>query len=207
VGLAKQSSNHSWRINTYYNYIDDYIFINSADDNGDGIADRGDEEGEFEVDGELLLGIYENETAEFYGIEAEYIQDVYQQDSTSANVRVFGDYVRAEFSDNDLGDVPRISPARLGINLNGQHDLWDGSIDLIYTFEQNKTAELEESTDDFTMLNASVSRTFFAGDSDVRVFVRAENLLDEDARRHSSFTTDQIVLPGRGVRFGLSVDY
>ncbi len=59
----------------------------------------------------------------------------------------------------------------------------------------------------YTMQNASVGRTFYAGDADVRVFVKGENLSDGDARRHGLFQKDQVPLAGTGARFGISIDY
>jgi len=57
------------------------------------------------------------------------------------------------------------------------------------------------------MLNASVNKTVYVGESDLNIFVKGENLLDEDARQHASFTKDRVVLPGRNLIFGISIDY
>jgi len=57
------------------------------------------------------------------------------------------------------------------------------------------------------MLNAGVSYTVPVADASVRLFLRGENLLDEDARRHSSFNAQRVPLPGAGVHFGISVKY
>ena len=72
VGLEQSNDHYGWKVNTFYNYIEDYIYLASVDSNNDGIADRADEEGAFELDGELLTGIYANDDAIFYGIEAEF---------------------------------------------------------------------------------------------------------------------------------------
>ena len=207
IGLGQDKPNYSWHVNAYYNYVDDYIFLASVDENDDGIADRVDEEGVFEFDGELLLGDYVNEDAEFYGIEAELKGRIYESNQLAIDGRVFGDFVRAKFRDGDEGDVPRIPPARIGFGANVEHGQWDGSLDLIFVTEQKDTADLETDTDSYTMLNASVSRTIYVGDTDVKLFLKGKNLLDEDARRHSSFQKDRVPLPGRGAVFGLAIDY
>ena len=207
ISLEQQGERTGWRVNAFYNQIDDYIYLASADTNNDGIADRVDEDGMFEVDGELLVGIYDNEDATFYGIEAELAHQLIQSDAYTLDGRVFGDYVRAEFDDNDLGNVPRITPARIGAGLVLTHGTWESALDVIVTADQNKEADLETSTDGFTMLNASLNKTIYAGETDFNVFVRGENLLDEDARQHSSFQKDRVVLPGRNFVFGVSIDY
>ena len=126
---------------------------------------------------------------------------------TSIEGRVFGDYVRAEFDDDDLGNVPRITPARIGVGIEGSRNTWTGNVDLIFVTDQNNEADLETDTDSYTMLNAGISKTFYAGDSDLNLFIKGTNLLDEDARQHTSFQKDRVVLPGRGLELGVKITY
>ena len=206
-GLEQNKSNYSWAVNTYYNRIDDFIYLAGRDENNDGIADRVDEEGMFELDGELLVNVFENEDAEFYGIEAEFVKQLASNSSYDLQGRIFGDYVRAEFDDSDAGDVPRIPTGRVGLGLEYYRGTWDASMDLIYVDDSNNEADLETDTDSYTMLNASVSKTFYSGNSGIKLFLRGENLLDEDARQHTSFTKDRVVLPGIGATLGVSLEF
>lgn len=207
IGLQQQGKRTGWKVNAYYNQIDDYIYTASVDTNNDGIADRADEEGDFELDGELLTLNYANEDATFYGIEAELTHQLIQNSNYTLDGRVFGDYIRAEFDDNDLGNVPRITPARIGAGAVLSYNTWQAAVDVIVTTDSKKEADLETDTDGFTMLNASLNKTFYAGDTDLNLFVKGENLLDEDARQHTSFQKDRAVLPGRNIILGLSIDY
>ncbi len=207
LGLEQSKFAYSWAVNAYYNRIEDFIYLDSVDANNDGIADRVDEDGIFDPAGELLAGVYDNEDADFYGLEAELIKQLVVSDKYDLRGRIFGDYVRAEFRDNDLGDVPRISPARVGLGLEGYRNSWNANIDLIYVADQNNEADLETDTDSYTMLSASLAKTFYAGDAGIKVFVKGENLLDEDARQHTSFQKDRVVLPGRGVTLGASLEF
>ena len=207
-GLEQNKSTHSWAVNTYYNRIDDFIYLALVDANNDGIADRVDEDGMLDPMGELIAGVYENEDAEFYGIEAEFVKQLVSNSAYDLSGRIFGDYVRAEFDDSDAGDVPRIPTARVGLGLEFYRDSWDGSIDLIYVDDSNNEANFETDTDSYTMLNASIAKTFYAGDSTgIKVFLKGENLLDEDARQHTSFTKDRVVLPGIGATLGVSLEF
>lgn len=206
-GLEQNKSTHTWAVNAYYNRIDDFIYLAGVDANNDGIADRVDEDGMFDPAGELLAGVYENEDAEFYGIEAEFVKQLVSDSTYDIRGRIFGDYVRAEFDDSDAGDVPRIPTGRVGLGLEFYRNTWDGSIDLIYVDDSNNEADLETDTDSYTMLNASLSKTFYAGNSDIKVFLKGENLLDEDARQHTSFTKDRVVLPGIGATLGVSLEF
>ena len=205
LGLKQQQETYSWRINTFYNLIDDFIYLAFVDNNNDGIADRADEEGAFELNGELLVGQYANEEATFYGIEAEFKKQLIANESYTLDGRLFGDYVRANFRDNDIGNVPRITPPRFGIGMEGTKGTWSGNIDLIFIADQNKEAELETDTNGYTMLNATISKKLFVGNTDFNLFIKGDNLLDEDARQHTSFQKDRIVLPGRGLTLGASL--
>ena len=207
IGLSQQGKRTGWKVNAYYNQIDDYIFLESADTNNDGIADRADEEGMFGLGGELLVLNYNNEDATFYGIEAELTHQLIQTDTYTLDGRIFGDYVRAEFDDNDLGDVPRITPLRFGAGAIFSYDTWQAAVDVIVISDSSNEADLETDTDSYTMLNAGLNKTMYAGNSDLNLYVKAENLLDEDARQHTSFQKDRAVLPGRNIIFGLSIDY
>ncbi len=207
VGLEQSTDRYGWKVNTFYNHIEDYIYLASLDENNDGIADRADEEGMFELDGELLAGTYANDDAIFYGVEAEFETNLVNNEIYTIEGRVFGDYVRAKFDDNDLGNVPRISPARIGLGLDGTRGTWAGFVDLILVAEQNKEADLESDTSGYTLLNAGLDKTVYAGNVDLNIFVKGNNLLDEDARQHSSFQKDRVLMPGRNIVLGMKVVY
>ncbi len=207
IGLGRNNKHSSWQVNTFYNHISDYIYLSLLDENNDGIADRVDEEGMFELDGELLLGEYANEDAEFYGVEAEATMRAYESESVTLDARVFGDYVRAKFDDSSVGNIPRITPSRIGVGIDTTYKQWNANVDMTQMFDQTKSAQLETDTDGFLMFNARLSRDVYIGDTDVSLFLKAENLFDEDARVHTSFQKDRVTLPGRNMVAGLSFTY
>jgi len=53
------------------------------------------------------------------------------------------------------------------------------------------------------MLNADLARTFSINSQELMVFLRATNLLDEEARVSTSFRKDVAPLPGRGLTLGM----
>jgi iron complex outermembrane receptor protein len=57
------------------------------------------------------------------------------------------------------------------------------------------------------MLNAYAAYTFNSPASAMTVFVRATNLLDEEARRHTSFVKNIAPLAGRSGLLGLRVTF
>lgn len=116
------------------------------------------------------------------------------------NVRVFGDKVR--------GKLPRITPARLGIGLDGGQGPFKGSLSYMLAESQTHRAALESATDGYSMLAADVSyrfRLISSSDSNIEVFLRGRNLLNEEARRATSFLKDVAPLPGVSVLARLRV--
>jgi iron complex outermembrane receptor protein len=67
--------------------------------------------------------------------------------------------------------------------------------------------ELELPTDAYTMLDADlVYRPAWMGNG-MMLFLRARNLLDEDARMHTSPLKDQLPLPGRSIGAGVRISF
>lgn len=206
IGIHRQTQLFDWQLNAFYNYIDKYIYLANTDQNNDGIADLVDEDGALAVDGELTNGLYSNHDAYFYGFEGQLNANLFSTTHTQYDARLFADYVRAKFDDG-LGNVPRISPARLGVTLSAQYDQWNAEIDNIFVSKQTKTARLETNTDSYFMMNARLSRTLRLDNTDVKFFIHAENLLDDDARQHTSLKKDTVPLPGRNINLGISFRY
>ena len=117
------------------------------------------------------------------------------------------DYVRA--SNNDSGeDLPRIPPMRIGSRLSWATGNWDSGVELRYAFEQDNTGPEETSTDDYLKLNLDVNYRLDLGDGITAVlFARAENLLDEEVRHHTSFVKEEAALPGRNFTIGARVEF
>ena len=57
------------------------------------------------------------------------------------------------------------------------------------------------------MLNTGLTRTVDYGHTKIKLTLKGENLLDEEARQSTSFQKDRVPLPGRNLNFGLTVQY
>ncbi|MCP3866086.1 MAG: TonB-dependent receptor, partial [Aestuariibacter sp.] len=132
--------------------------------------------------------------AKLYGLEAEGFIDV----TNTLRVSLFGDYIRAKI---DSEDLPRIPPLRLGSTLSYQDESISADVSVTWYDEQDKVASYETTTDSYTMLDASVEY-IIPGNYEWSVYARANNLLDEEARVHTSFIKDQAPLPGRNFTVG-----
>lgn len=104
-----------WKANTFYNRFKNYIFLRNVDGNSDGHADRVDEDGALDLQGEFLAQNTAQTGATFYGAEAEILASLKPE---VIDFRLLTDYVRAKLDNN--GNVPRTTPLRMGIDLNYQ---------------------------------------------------------------------------------------
>lgn len=214
IGLDKHHGRLQWRANVYYEYIDHYIFEQEADEGlnadgsgvaaRDGLADRVDAQGRFATDGELLLVNYRHANARFYGVEAE-LGYQFLDGPTDLRGRVFGDTAYGELSGGS--DLPRMTPMRFGLGLEADHGPWSGHLDLTRVARQDRIAALETETAGYTLLDADLAYEIPHGSTSTSLYLRGRNLLDEEARRHTSFIKDAAPLPGASVVVGFEVKF
>ncbi len=206
----KKEGNFQFKVNLFYNLIDDFIYLQEQDLNNDGFADRVEEDFSGDVsesldpdeDEEPLLLFHTQNDAEFRGFELEGTVNLFNSEKGNLDLRAWTDYVDAELKDGG-GNLPRISPWRIGAGLDYRNGPWDLNLDLIHTAKQNDTAALEEATPGYNMLNLYIAYYFDFGNSSFTLFARGTNLLNEEARRHTSVVKDIAPLPGRSGIIGL----
>ena len=185
-------------VSAFYNRIDDYYYQrNTGFTSGIFEEEDHEEEGhEHEEDG-LPIFAFEQTDVDLYGLEAEVIYQV----TPNFTAKVFGDYIRAELTSG--GNLPRIPPLRLGSEFTYTGDKFSTTLTAQRYFDQNKVAENETSTDGYSIIDANINYYVDGIGNDFVVFLKADNITDEDARVHSSFLKDSVPLPGRGVSFGV----
>jgi iron complex outermembrane receptor protein len=167
--------------------------------------------------------------ARFNGAEAELDWTFIDNASGAWAVRLFGDVVHAELDGEGSRDValsvphgdhshhhtarlangghlPRIAPARAGAELRWEDGAWRASLGAVRYLEQDHVAEHESVTPGYTLVDAHLAWHVDTRNGQAwEVFLDGSNLLDEEARPHTSFLKDLAPLPGRGVEFGVRV--
>ena len=219
VSLRKTAGAVTGSISGFYNHYDGFIDFAPTGDVEDG----------------LQVFVYTPKTAEFYGAEARAdfhflpltltkMRDQEANDPKSVKnivtgeksesqknpndlfLRVQGDYVHA--TDLDTGEpLPRITPMRYSVSLNYETEKWNANIEGQRVEEQDRVAPFEISTPGYTFLNASLGYKFQVGSTHNYVYVRGNNLTNEEARDHLSFLKEVLPLAGRGVVVGFRTTF
>ncbi len=122
------------------------------------------------------------------------------------------DVVRATFTDGT--NVPRIPPVRVGGGLFYRDSNWFARVNLLHAFSQNDIAPVGETpTAGYNDLKAEISYRWkparLTPDSLAEwvVGIAGTNLLNDDIRNSVSYTKDEVLMPGRGVRFFANAKY
>ncbi len=116
-----------------------------------------------------------------------------------------GDYVRASNLDNKAA-LPRITPLRLGAGLNYQKNALGARLNVTQAFKQNHTAENELPTAGYTDVSAMATYKL-PSKLNVELFAKANNLLNQEIREHTSFLKDLSPAGERSVLIGLRADF
>jgi iron complex outermembrane receptor protein len=98
-------------------------------------------------------------------------------------------------------------PLRFGAGLHYDLDGFHVGLEAYYYDKQDRIAENELPTDSFTLVDVDASFRLPMGASSVLLFLRASNLLDEDARQHASALKDIAPLPGRSLHLGARAEF
>ena len=198
VSLGKESNMHveggarvafgrfTGSATVFYDQFDNYIYQRASDLEADGLPVR----------------FWLQQDAEFIGGEVEVRYDFEENRSGHWQVFSFGDIVDGELNDNN--DVPRQPPKRLALGLDWDLQNWSANVLWIHAYDQDNVAPYETPTPGYDLLNAEVVFTG-SGDNqfDWQVYVKGQNLLNEDIRNSTSYLKDEAPQIGLNVIFGV----
>ena len=182
LGLRRAQGPVTFDVSVYRNEVDDFIYA----------ADTGADPG-----AGYRVVEYRQADAVLQGIEGS----VRWQATSSTGLTLFGDSVRGRLKDG--GDLPRIPADRLGARIDQRLTAgFSAQLEATQVMRQDHTADYETETGDYTLLGAGLNWRGQLGESDVLLYLRGNNLLNEKARQHSSFIKDEVLLPGRNLTVG-----
>ena len=183
-------------VTQYEGFIFGGLTGNSVDEDGNPIAPN-----DRDALQELL---YTDRDALFYGSELSGNVDLVALPFGVLGLDGRFDVVRARFTDGDDTNLPRIVPIRFGGGLYLSGESFDARVGFLRNEAQNRTSPFDSSTASFTHLDASLAYRFepIAG-MKLEANVIGRNLNDVRGRNHLAFNKEDILLPGRSIRFGL----
>lgn len=189
-------------LNVFYNQVENYYALFDTGlvaEAGHGHEEEEGTEGEEEHGhaSELPVFLFQSADASLRGFEAQGVWQINTQFKTT----VYADYVRAKLDDG--GNLPRIPPMRLGASLDYVYEGVSANISWTHYSDQDDVAALETETDGYDWIDASINYRIPLGAAELTLFVKGENLGDEEARVHSSFLKDLAPRPGRNFRVGI----
>jgi iron complex outermembrane receptor protein len=200
VGLRRAVAPFRFEITAYYTRFSGFIFRRLTGNFCDADTAVCGHPGT----GELKEAIYSQRDAIFRGGEFHSQWDVARTWNGWWGVEDQFDVVRATFTDGT--NVPRIPPVRVGGGLFYRDPNWLLRINLLHAFAQNDIAIIGETpTPGYNLLKAEISytrplRPADFGAREITVGLVGNNLLNEAIRNHVSYTKDEVLMPGIGVR-------
>jgi len=196
----------STELNLFHNWSDNYILQKNTGhwfdlDNQNFVAAC--------ATSSSCLPVYETmqQSARFYGFEAQLDFPVWSGEDNKINFLLFSDYVRGEL--NAGGNVPRMPPLRYGFQANySGYDAISSSLRLTRAEAQNYFGDNESKTEGYLLLDMNVNyKVRWAEKVDALFFIKANNLLNASIRNSTSMLREVAPEPGRGVELGVRVTF
>jgi iron complex outermembrane receptor protein len=158
-------------------------------------------------DADLKQAFYSQRDAIFRGGEFQSQLDLVPLAGGMLGVENQFDIVRATFTDGT--NVPRIPPVRVGGGLLWRDADWLVRVNLLHAFAHTEVEVtptfIETPTAGYNVLKAEVSyrkklKATPFGPQEIIAGIVGNNLLNDDIRNSVSYTKDEVLMPGRGVR-------
>lgn len=185
--LRKFAGATTFTLSAYRNQVDDFIYA----------ADLG-----VDTESDYRVVEYRQADAVLSGVEGEVRRQFTERFAAS----LFGDSVRGRLRDG--GDLPRIPADRLGVRLEQRFTgALDGQLEFSRVQRQDQLAAFENETSGYNMLGTGLSYRGHLSQADYQLYLKADNLLDAEARQHASLIKDEVLLPRRNLTVGMRVAF
>jgi iron complex outermembrane recepter protein len=205
MGLLRFQGDFRFDAKIYYTYYNDFIFRQATGTLcGASFATCG-------IDTEFIQTLYSQRDAIFRGTEVAW-----QWDLVPVATGIFGvdgqyDFVRATFA-ADGSNVPRMPPMRVGGGAYWRADDWFVRMGLLHAFGQRDLGVNETPTAGYNLLKVQIENTRYYryspwGPTLITTGLVGDNLLDVDVRNSVQFHKDEILLPGRSIKFFMNAKF
>lgn len=189
IGIRKTTGPMTWSFTAFYTSFADFIFLGDT--------------GTKNLALELPIFAYNQQDANVSGFEVELFTPIANIGMGELDLRVYADSAEGDLDSG--GYLPRLPPLRVGARLQYHDEKLVLGLELARYSQQDSAAAFETLTPGYTMANTDLNWMLPASRSEIEMslFFRGINLLNEDARRHTSLVKDIAPLPGRNFLFGM----
>jgi iron complex outermembrane receptor protein len=204
LGLKRINGAFRFDAKVYYTKYDNFIFRQAT-----GIL-CGEDFASCGTGTEFIQTVYAQRDAIFRGGEMAW-----QWDLLPVATGIFGvdgqyDFVRATFTDGS--NVPRMPPMRLGGGTYWRNDNWFVRMGLLHAFGQSDLGQNDTPTAGYNLLKMEISNKQYWRDSpwgaaEITTGLVGDNLLDVDVRNSVQFHKDEILMPGRSIKFFMNAKF
>ncbi|MCS3446762.1 MULTISPECIES: TonB-dependent receptor [Bradyrhizobium] len=201
IGLRKATGPFRFEATAYYTRFSNFIYRRLT---GVMCGDDFDSCGNGDPNNEARQAVYSQRDAIFRGAEFQSQFDIGPLNGGIWGIENQFDVVRATFTDGT--NVPRIPPVRLGGGFYWRDSNWLTRINLVHAFAQNDIAVIGETpTAGYNLLNAEITyntklNQSWIGAREMTLGLVGNNLLNQNIRNSVSYTKDEVLMPGLGVR-------
>lgn len=194
-------------INLFENRFSNFIYAANATNDDLCISEQNIEQAEI---GELQLLCYQQTDAVFRGLELQFDMPMGSIASHTFQLDVTASYVRAYLIEREFTtsrNLPRIPPLDWSIGVRDDFGDFSGSLNLHVFSTQDNVADNELITRGFKILDFELNYRLFKAESEWFVFLKGNNLLDQEARDHASFIKDIAPRAARHVLMGVRYQF
>ena len=194
LGYSYDDGLDNLKIETYYNYIDDFI---AADRDGTTT----------EVEGEDMNNVnFSQYNAIFTGLEVSGQYAFAKIDDFEIISNVMIDFLKGYRNSNDKA-LSRIPQTKMNFGINAINEEWDANLAYYHYFDKDFIGPFQTRTGGHSRLDFDLTRDFNYSDLSGHLMFSASNLLDVVGRNHLEAKKSQVQLPGRSFMFMLKLFY
>ena len=189
VSLRRRTGRVTGQLNAFAHNFDNFIYAAATGEVIDGLA----------------AYQYQQQAARSWGGEAEVIWHLHEAEGRLFDLTIAADVVRARTRGRE--NLPRIAPPRLRGALDWQRGPLALGVEVQHVLAQEHTAPAETRTPAYTLASAYAGWRHHLGGSVIDVLLRGANLLDEEARMHTSWLKHYAPLPGRDLTLSVRLGF
>ena len=194
IGYSYNDGFDTLKIETYYNYIDDFI---AADRDGTTTSVEGEDMNDV---------IFSQYNALFTGVEVSGQYAFAKINDFDIISNFMMDFLKGYRTSNDKA-LSRIPQTKMNFGIQAMNEDWDANLAYYHYFDKDFIGPFQTRTGGHSRLDFDLTRDFNFTDLSGHLMFTASNLLDTVGRNHLEAKKGNVQLPGRSFMFMVKMFY